>query len=40
MATILSLDDEARTLSYLNAYHCFGRSMTNIDTIISVSLVI
>ena len=35
MATILSLADEARTLSYLNAYHCFGRSMTNVDTAIN-----
>jgi hypothetical protein len=37
VATILSLNDELNTLSYLNAYHCFGRSTTNVDTVILAS---
>ncbi|NQZ86649.1 MAG: FHA domain-containing protein [Colwellia sp.] len=34
MATILNLNNESHSLSYLNAYHCFGRSTTNVDTVI------
>jgi hypothetical protein len=34
MATILNLNNEPATLSYLNTYHCFGRSTTNADTVI------
>jgi pSer/pThr/pTyr-binding forkhead associated (FHA) protein len=37
MATILNLNHESKTLSYLNAYHCFGRSATNADTVIDAS---
>jgi pSer/pThr/pTyr-binding forkhead associated (FHA) protein len=35
MATILNLNNESAGLSYLNAYHCFGRSTTNADTVIN-----
>ncbi len=34
MATILNLNHESQMLSYLSAYHCFGRSATNADTAI------
>ena len=35
MAAILNLNDKDQVLSYLNACHCFGRSPTNVDTIIN-----
>jgi hypothetical protein len=35
MATILNLENQKQTLSYLNTYHCIGRLMTNADTIIN-----
>jgi len=35
MAVISNLENNKQTLSYLNAYHCLGRSSTNADTIIN-----
>ncbi|MFT6777584.1 MAG: hypothetical protein ACJAV1_001503 [Paraglaciecola sp.] len=35
MATILNLNNESAGLSYLNAYHCFGRSTTTSNTVIN-----
>jgi hypothetical protein len=35
MAAILNLEDQQKTLNYLNAYHCIGRSVTNVDTVIN-----
>ena len=34
MAVILNISNQKQTLSYLNAYHCIGRSITNVDTVI------
>jgi len=34
VAIIFSLNNGIQTLSYLKAYHCFGRSTTNVDTVI------
>jgi len=34
MAIILSLNNGTQTSSYLKSYHCFGRSTTNVDTVI------
>lgn len=39
MAAILNLNDNNQALSYLNACHCFGRSPTNVDTIINAQEV-
>lgn len=35
MAAILNVNDKTQTLNYLSACHCFGRSPTNVDTIIN-----
>jgi len=35
MAIILNLENQKQTLTYLNAYHCIGRSTTNVDTVIN-----
>ncbi|MCW8863424.1 MAG: FHA domain-containing protein [Colwellia sp.] len=35
MAIILNLNDTAQSLNYLNAYHCIGRSATNVDTVVN-----
>jgi len=35
MAIISNLENQNQMLSYLNAYHCIGRSTTNVDTIIN-----
>lgn len=35
MAAIFNLNDRNKTLHYLSACHCFGRSPTNVDTIIN-----
>lgn len=34
MASISNLNNDNQTLSYLNAYHCIGRSTTSVDTLI------
>lgn len=34
MAAVLDLKNKNQTVSYLNAYHCIGRSTTNVDTLI------
>ena len=39
MAAILDLSSKNKALSYLNACHCFGRSPTNVDTIINAQEV-
>ncbi|MBU2872010.1 FHA domain-containing protein [Colwellia sp. E2M01] len=39
MAAILNLNDKNQALSYLNACHCFGRSPTNVDTVINAQEV-
>ena len=39
MAAILNLNDKKPILSYLNACHCFGRSPTNVDTVINAQEV-
>ncbi len=39
MAAISKLNDSKQVLSYLNACHCFGRSPTNVDTIINAQEV-
>jgi len=39
MAAILDLNNENKALSYLNACHCFGRSPTNVDTVINAQEV-
>jgi len=35
MAAILNLENQQQELSYLNAYHCIGRSSTNVDLVIN-----
>ena len=37
MASVFNLNNDNHTLSYLNAYHCFGRSTTSVDTLIEAS---
>ena len=39
MAAILELNNENKELYYLNACHCFGRSPTNVDTVINAQEV-
>jgi len=39
MAAILDLNNKDQALSYLNACHCFGRSPTNVDTVINAQEV-
>lgn len=39
MAAILNLYSKNEALSYLNACHCFGRSPTNVDTVINAQEV-
>jgi len=39
MAAILNLNNNSKSLSYLNACHCFGRSPTNVDTVINAQEV-
>lgn len=39
MAAILNLNNKDKALSYLNACHCFGRSPTNVDTVINAQEV-
>ncbi|MCP4985129.1 MAG: FHA domain-containing protein [Colwellia sp.] len=39
MAAILNLNNEINVLRYLNACHCFGRSPTNVDTVINAQEV-
>ncbi|AAZ26624.1 FHA domain-containing protein [Colwellia psychrerythraea] len=39
MAAILNLNNKNEALSYLNACHCFGRSPTNVDTVINAQEV-
>ncbi len=39
MAAISNLNDNKQALSYLNACHCFGRSPTNVDTVINAQEV-
>jgi pSer/pThr/pTyr-binding forkhead associated (FHA) protein len=35
MAAILNFENQQQELSYLNAYHCIGRSNTNVDMVIN-----
>lgn len=35
MAAILDITNKNQQLTYLNACHCFGRSITNVDTVIN-----
>jgi hypothetical protein len=39
MAAILNLNNKTEALNYLNACHCFGRSPTNVDTVINAQEV-
>ena len=39
MAAILNITNENKALHYLNACHCFGRSPTNVDTVINAQEV-
>jgi pSer/pThr/pTyr-binding forkhead associated (FHA) protein len=39
MAAILNLNNKNHVLNYLNACHCFGRSPTNVDTVINAQEV-
>ncbi len=39
MAAILELSNNKKALSYLSACHCFGRSPTNVDTVINAQEV-
>ncbi|MCP4986559.1 MAG: FHA domain-containing protein, partial [Colwellia sp.] len=39
MAAILNLNNQINGLGYLNACHCFGRSPTNVDTVINAQEV-
>mgnify|MGYP000311305046 CR=1 FL=1 len=39
MAAILDITNENKALHYLNACHCFGRSPTNVDTVINAQEV-